>query len=159
MTEQSTYRNKMAFSGYVGDRASSNIEKQCHNRAVETSTFLGIVPSAVSFSFISLYKDICIEMLYKLENNRDLCDKIKEKPHISNEILTKIKSDLSKEIDEFNRRRNVKLNEKYSKTSTCPRCQSKDTVKFETKQTRAGDEMATIIITCTKCGYGGGGKK
>jgi len=44
-------------------------------------------------------------------------------------------------------------NEPTSDAFTCKKCNSKKS-KITEKQTRSGDEPATVFVTCVECGYG-----
>ena len=52
-----------------------------------------------------------------------------------------------KEIEEFR-----KNNKGTTDAFTCKKCKCKKSVVSE-RQTRAGDEPATLFVTCTECGY------
>ena len=73
----------------------------------------------------------------------DLCNMPPETldPELYSNIINK------KKLEEFR-----KNNQATSDAFTCRKCKCKKSVISE-KQTRAGDEPATIFITCTECGY------
>ena len=76
-------------------------------------------------------------------NVEDLCNMPPETldPELYSNIINK------KKLEEFR-----KNNQATSDAFTCRKCKCKKSVISE-KQTRAGDEPATIFITCTECGY------
>ncbi len=76
-------------------------------------------------------------------NIEDLCNMPPESldPELYSNIINK------KKLEEFR-----KNNQATSDAFTCRKCKCKKSVISE-KQTRAGDEPATIFITCTECGY------
>ena len=109
------------------------------------------------FLFDSILKTKLDEFIELLASSNFIKDQIKQKKikvedlcYLSpEELKPDLYSDIinKKKLEEF--RRN---NQATSNAFTCKKCKCKKSVISE-KQTRAGDEPATVFITCTECGY------
>lgn len=141
-------------------KISTNMEIALFNYSIrKAKEQKGVVVKWNTAAFVQIYTDHLRTILYNLENNAELSEKIVKgeltpidfvfmthqewSPHIWNE-----------RIEDKKKKDNMKYNKTVQSSTSmykCKKCGNNKCTYFE-MQTRSADESATIFINCLTCG-------
>ena len=131
---------------------SEEIQKSVENFSINYAEENG-----TPFLLNDIYDTKINEIIHTLETNQDLVKNINEnkinlaeianlRPHELNP--DKYEKIIKKKEEEDYKKNNQATTDLYK----CPKCKKRKTIVTE-KQTRAGDEPATVFVECKECGY------
>lgn len=109
------------------------------------------------FLFEQIYNTKSEELTVQFKESKMLVKKIKEGEFKPNEIaFLKVEQLHPERYDKILKKKNKEEEKKNNKKTTsaykCPKCGARKAIAEE-KQTRRGDEPATIFIECQECGH------
>lgn len=151
------------FVGPDHESVCKNIEKSIFNASVRRSKELSIVPSWENRSFVHLYKQKAVGIIFNMREPRSfLVDRIK-----NGKVKTKDVGFLGPEqlwpngpydiamkeakIRDMKKQDNKGELKDFVGMFTCGKCRSKKTTYYQ-MQTRSADEPMTTFVTCINCG-------
>lgn len=137
---------------FFSKKISKNIEDSVFRFSVEYAT-----DNETPFLLEQIYQTKSEELLNQFSNSETLVNKIKNKEFKPEEIaFLKVEQLHPEKYDKIIKKRKLEEAKKKNKATTnafkCSKCGERKTT-IEKKQTRAGDEPATIYITCSVCGH------
>jgi DNA-directed RNA polymerase subunit M/transcription elongation factor TFIIS len=143
--------NIKKMNKYIKFDFAEKIELGIYDFSVNSASEIGM--NDVSDLIEGIYNTKLDEIINGLSNNKDLVKNIDDAYNLACAEPDKINpskyQDMlkKKEIAEFK-----KNDLKTTNAFTCPKCKKKECTVTE-RQTRSGDEPATVFVTCQNCGY------
>ena len=152
--DSNTKKNNIDKIKKIIKSKSKSIEIQ---NSVENFSINYAEENGTPFLLSDIYDTKINEIINTLENNENLVKNINDnkfnlsniaklRPHELNP--DKYEQIIKKKEDEDYKKNNQATTDLYK----CPKCKKRKTIVTE-KQTRAGDEPATVFVECKECGY------
>lgn len=145
-------KNVESILKYFDKKVSEIIEGGIYGFAEEYSESQG-----TPFLLENIYQEKFNEILGLIETNKNLVEMIKNGDIKPEELAFKKSHELNPEkYEKINKKKEIEEKNKKDKPSTdlfqCPKCKKRRATVSE-KQTRRGDEPATVFINCLECGH------
>ena len=135
------------FSKKISKKIEDSILKFSMNYATDNET---------PFLFQEIYNTKSEELLQQFKESKMLVKKIKDKKFKPEEVgFLKVEQLHPEKYNKILKKKNIEEHKKNNKKTTsaykCSKCGERKTI-VEEKQTRGGDEPATVFVTCQVCG-------
>lgn len=140
-----------SISEYFDKKTSKDIEKSINDFSIEFS-----LENETPFLVESIYNTKTSELLEQFKESKKLVELIKRKDYQANKVAFLKTEQLHPEkYEKIIKKKKLEEAKKKDKATTnafkCSKCGERK-ANVEEKQTRAGDEPATVFVTCQVCG-------
>ena len=147
-------RNKIIknISKFFDKKTSKKIEESVFQFSTSYA-----MDNETPFLFEQIYNTKSEELIIQFDESKMLIKKIKDESFKPEEIaFLKVEQLHPEKYDKILKKKNKEEDKKNNKKTTsaykCPKCGARKAISEE-KQTRSGDEPATIFIECKECGH------
>lgn len=140
-----------SISKFFDKKISKDIEKSINNFSIEFAT-----ENETPFLMESIYDTKSSELIEQFKESKKLVDMIKKEEYQADKVAYLKTEQLHPEkYEKILKKKQLEEAKRKDKATTnafkCSKCGERK-ASVEEKQTRAGDEPATVFVTCQVCG-------